>query len=687
MLTVLWLHVGGLPIFALAQGYPLLHSVAECSALAAAALVAGSPRFGRTVRSAAVAVGLLTASALLVHFSGGYIEFHFHFFVVIALIALYQHWLPFLLAIGYVVVHHGLAGAIDPDLVYNHPDAIADPWKWAAIHGVFVLAASAASVFTWGIAETERLRRRDLETVTEAALARLPLVELQEEILGRVSRIVNADAAALSLIEGDRLIVRAAHGRPPKAEDVSLAALADELEGQVLARGDAVVRSDGETGAAAAVPLLVEGTVIGVLHVTSIHPAGFGDEQLRMLQLVADRVAPSIDRARLYEREHRIAETLQRSLLPNLRPATPGLDVAARYCPADPGTQVGGDWYDVLPLGDGKVAVAIGDVVGHGIDAAALMGQMRTGLRAYAAEDAPPSVIVEKLSALLQDLDDDQIATMVYVELVPDSGEFRYVSAGHLPPLVRGPATEAVFLEDGRTAPLGIRERAPIVEGHGVLAPGGALLLYTDGLIERRGESLDDALAALSDLVSAARFKEAEELSEIVLEQQRFPTPGDDDLALIVVRREVPVGKTLAMTFPAAPDAVRDVRQAMEQWLAESGATAAEAVDIVLATNEASVDAIERASEDEPSTFCVEARRSATAVEITVRDSGRWRSVNRDGRRAMGFRIIDRLVDDLVTEVSGRGTTVRLRKRIDAREDAAGYTTDASASSASSREA
>jgi diguanylate cyclase len=153
-------HAVGLTLFALFQGFGLAHSLLGGGVIAAAAFVARSPRLGRSARSVAASIGLVTSSALVVHISGGAIEAHFHFFFVLGVLTLYQDWLPYLLAVAYVVLHHGLLGAIDPTSVYNHPAAIADPWRWALIHAAFVVATSAASIVSWRV--NEQLLREPL---------------------------------------------------------------------------------------------------------------------------------------------------------------------------------------------------------------------------------------------------------------------------------------------------------------------------------------------------------------------------------------------------------------------------------------------------------------------------------------------------------------------------------------------
>ena len=158
ILVVLWLHVVGLLGFGLLSGSGLWHSLVEAGLVAGPTLLGSWGRGSRRVRAVLASLGLITASAVLVHLSGGYIEMHFHFFVMVVLIALYQDWVPFLLAIGYVVLHHGVLGVLMPTAVYNHPAAIAHPWLWAAVHGAFVLAASVASIVNWRIYETTQAR-------------------------------------------------------------------------------------------------------------------------------------------------------------------------------------------------------------------------------------------------------------------------------------------------------------------------------------------------------------------------------------------------------------------------------------------------------------------------------------------------------------------------------------------------
>ena len=169
MLSILWLHAPGLAIFGVVQGFGVGHSLLEGSIVAGTAFLASQHWEGRKVPSGLVSVGLLTSSAILVHMSGGVIEAHFHFFVMIVLLSLYEDWTPFLIAVAYVVVHHGVAGVLDPESVYNHPSAIAAPWTWAAIHGLFIACAGVAAIAAWKLNEEFRAKFRSVAAIVESS--------------------------------------------------------------------------------------------------------------------------------------------------------------------------------------------------------------------------------------------------------------------------------------------------------------------------------------------------------------------------------------------------------------------------------------------------------------------------------------------------------------------------------------
>lgn len=676
LVVIVWIHALAVPVFGLAQGYPVAHTLAESSVVAVAGVVAGIRRLGHNPRSAAVSIGLLSASALLVHFSGGYIEFHFHFFVMIALLSLYQHWLPFLLAIAYVGIHHGVGGAVDPSAVYNHADGAAHPWKWAGIHAGFVLAAATANVFAWRYFEQEQARRRDLLRVTEAALSRLPLPELLDEVLRRISDVLKSDTATISLFdEHGRLVIEATRGGAPgekgailPPDDAIAMRIAQTGQPAVIedARAEIVtnpVHRERAVRSLAGVPLLVAGERLGMLDVGTVERRRFGASDLTLLELAAERIAPAIERARLHERDHRIADILQRSLLPKSLPALEGVSLAFRYEPAGESIEAGGDWYDAFALPGGRLGLVMGDVVGRGTEAASLMGQLRTGLRAYAMEGHSPAEILPRLSNLARELDRGNMATLLYVEVDLERGAARYASAGHLPPLLVSPGGEARYLWEGRGTPVGSPIEGTWSEAETPLEPGATLVLYTDGLVESRIEPIDDGFQRLEELAGDNAALDAEGLCQLVIDRIPTSTIGDD-VALMVVKLAPELGPEMRLEYPAVPESAARVRHTLERWLAERGTAIEARQDIVLAASEAAANAVEHAYGPADATFRLVARHSDGEIELAITDSGSWRPPRDDEGRGLVF--MNALMDAVQVDPGPAGTTVLMRKRVGA---------------------
>jgi serine phosphatase RsbU (regulator of sigma subunit) len=193
-----------------------------------------------------------------------------------------------------------------------------------------------------------------------------------------------------------------------------------------------------------------------------------------------------------------VAETLQRSLLPERLPEVPGLDVAARYVAGSADAQVGGDWYDVIALRDGHAGIAIGDVVGHGLDAAARMARLQNALRAYALEGLRPSLVLERMNGFAREVAGGPMATLLYGVVDPEEGQLRMASAGHPPPLVIAADGETAYAEGPAGSPLGVVPFPTYEEATVSLGPGSTVLLYTDGLVERPEAPLEEGLSWLS---------------------------------------------------------------------------------------------------------------------------------------------------------------------------------------------
>ncbi len=271
-----------------------------------------------------------------------------------------------------------------------------------------------------------------------------------------------------------------------------------------------------------------------------------------------------------YRSEHRVAEILQHRLLPTLA-TVPGLDIASRYVAASDSQQVGGDWFDVFDLGDGRTAVVIGDVMGHDIEAAAAMAQIRAALRAYALENDEPATVLERLAHLVDAFDVTGLVTVIYGVLgPPDSGgahQFRWANAGHLPPLVRVVDGQVHELGDGRSGVIGAPATEPRGQGHALLSRGSSLVLYTDGLVERPGTPLTDSIGDLrSSVEHLPPGTSADELCEALLVGKALDQTRDD-IAIVVIRifpakvpEGGPVGGTILLTTSQLPEVSEPAR-------------------------------------------------------------------------------------------------------------------------------
>jgi PAS domain S-box-containing protein len=508
-------------------------------------------------------------------------------------------------------------------------------------------------------AEAERVAElvAGMQALVDAALAHRTLDGILRELVAQVRGVLDADAATIYLAD--------------ESEQLSVGASApanvtggDRFANTVAERREAMLAQDepgGEPGALVGVPLLAEGEVMGVLVACATPPREFGGEDLTLLRLAAERVGLAIAHARVYEREHRIAETLQRSLLPDRLPKLPGLDVAARYLPAASEAEVGGDWYDVIPIAGGAVGLVMGDVAGKGLAGASMVGRLRSALRAYALEGQDSARVVERLNRLLwTEAEDSQMATMLYVIVDPAASAVRWVNAGHPAPLMIADG-EPRFLEGAGSVPLGVLPFPTYEEVSAPMDPGSTLLLYTDGLVERPGENIDDGMAEL-----AARVREAPDDPNTLCDHllaTLVPAGGaTDDVALLTLRN-LPVPDRFSAEFPAEPESLAPMRSMLRRWLSHAGAGELEIAEITTACGEAATNAIEHAGMSSDSRFEVSGKRNGSEVEIAVRDHGAWRE-ERPGDHGRGLDLMRTLMDTVAVEPRSGGTTVSLRRRL-----------------------
>lgn len=280
-------------------------------------------------------------------------------------------------------------------------------------------------------------------------------------------------------------------------------------------------------------PLIARGTVQGIaMFGRSADRPAFTKDDVSLAGELASRAAICLDNARLYSRVQDISITLQRALLPSVLATSPYVDVAHRYVPGSRVTEVGGDWYDVINLPDGRVALVVGDVMGHGVSAAAAMGRLRITTKALARHDSEPADLLAELDACAQEAG-IELATCLYIAYDPKSGRARIASAGHPPPLLLRPDGTVETIDDVLGVPLGVGGfpfRTTEIE-----LPGNATLaLYTDGLIEARGRDIDAGLEALRVELRGAP-KPLEAMADHIL-ASLLPTPPTDDTVLVLAR-------------------------------------------------------------------------------------------------------------------------------------------------------
>ncbi len=524
-------------------------------------------------------------------------------------------------------------------------------------------------------AEAERVAElvSGMQLLVDAALAHRTLDDILFDLVTRVRAVLEADAAAIFLAEDKTLSLAAVSGGPPLESAAEKLPFGEGFAGRVATGREPILVQD--PGAAElpypaleelgidsliGLPLLAEGGVTGVLVVCAAAPRHFTSEDMNLLRLAADRVALALDHARVYEREHRIAETLQRSLLPERLPQLPGLSVAARYLPAAAEAEVGGDWYDVLPTPNGGVGLVMGDVAGKGLAAASMVGRLRSALRAYALEGHSPVRVVEQLNRLIwTEEDESQMATLVYVVVDPVAEQLHWVNAGHPPPLLLTEERLPHYLESGASVPLGVLPFPEYQEATVPIDPGATVVLYTDGLVERPGENIDTGLDRLADIVRGSTTQ-PQQLCDLVL-GELVPDGGAlDDVALLTLRT-IPMSDRFRVELPTEPEALASMRSLLRRWLRHVSGSEQEIAEVVTACGEAATNAIEHAGVGTP--FEVSGEVEGRRVEIAVRDQGAWRAP-RDGDRGRGLSLMRALMDTVDVMPTPEGTTVRLERTL-----------------------
>ncbi|WP_411122025.1 SpoIIE family protein phosphatase [Streptomyces sp. x-19] len=533
--------------------------------------------------------------------------------------------------------------------------------------------------------QQERQRQTVMVQQTTAALARALSVKDVTRVLTGAggARRFGADALVLGLVTNDRFEVIATAGLDGEVPTDMMNSWLDDtlpLSEAVRSRRPSFLSTRGEliaryprlrpyvdvlpTGSAAFLPLIAQDTVLGALGLFNHEPAVQSAEARNLALALAGVVAQSLQRATLFDQEREFATGLQAAMLPRRLPPIAGGEVTVRYHPASVGRDVGGDWYDVIALPQGRTGLVVGDVQGHDTHAAAVMGQLRIALRAYASEGHPPETVLVRASRFLAELETERFATCTYIQADLESGALHLARAGHLGPLICNSSRHIDWPEVRGGLPLGLatafgQDHFP--ETQLFLEPGSTLLLCTDGLVEQPGQDISAGIDALSAAVRsgpAALDALADRLSNHL-----WAEPGsDDDMALLLLHRSAIPGEAATPRLrlhvhqadPAGTAEVRSaLRRTLDQWRA-----GAVTHDVEVAASELIANALTHT--ESGALVAVELLPGAPRrIRLEVEDrSSQWPRRRRPGETATsgrGLLLVEALADRWGAEPRGSG--------------------------------
>jgi PAS domain S-box-containing protein len=386
----------------------------------------------------------------------------------------------------------------------------------------------------------------------------------------------------------------------------------------------------------------------------------FGAEDRLLVEVLVSHLNLAMQHVRQFEIARETSLTLQRAMLaPTATP--PGF--AVRYEPAVPPLEIGGDWYDVLPIGEHHIGIIVGDCVGRGLSAAAVMGQLRSSARALLLADAEPALLLEQLDAVAELIPGAFCTTVLVAIFDTESRVLTYSRAGHVPGLLVAPGPVATVLTGAGSVPLAVRTDTPRPQEYVVLSPGTTLMLFTDGLVERRTESIDDGIARVANVLIAEANSPVDAVAERVLRELAPEGGYDDDVAIVVCRPPISV---LHFDDGATPDRLASVRARLDLWLRAAGTPDALRADVVLAVGEACTNSIEHAYRDDThGTVHIEAGFEGDEIHVRVVDFGSWKTPPTDpGTRGRGLRLIKAVAESVALSPTSTGTTVEMTFRV-----------------------
>ncbi|MFE9681798.1 SpoIIE family protein phosphatase [Streptomyces sp. NPDC006285] len=397
-----------------------------------------------------------------------------------------------------------------------------------------------------------------------------------------------------------------------------------------------------------------------VLHISLSENRPFTDEDQLLLSLIAGQLAQALARAHQIDQQRETAIALQRAIL---GPSHLPTGFAVRYEPATRPLEVGGDWYDTVTLPDGRIGIVVGDCVGHGLQAATVMGQLRSACRALLLQDASPAKTLMALDHFAAGVAGALCTTVFCGVLDPGTGELTYSSAGHPPGILTHPNGTTALLEGGRSIPLAVRPGRHRPEASCTVPARATLLLYTDGLVERRSRPLTAGIDQASEAVQDGRDAAVDDLATEVLARLAPVNGYDDDVALLLYRHPAP----LEMSFPAESSQLAPVRKALRNWLGQCELPPHMVQSVLVAAGEACANAVEHGHRDTPGeTVRLRAEAHVDVLHLTIADSGRWKQPqpHLNTHRGRGVGLMNALMQQVTITADPAGTTVDMHTRI-----------------------
>ena len=386
-------------------------------------------------------------------------------------------------------------------------------------------------------------------------------------------------------------------------------------------------------------------------------PRRVSAEDKQLVTAIVGHLSLAMQHVRQFELARDTSLTLQRSML---APTELPVGFAVRYEPAVSPLEIGGDWYDVLPVGDDHIGIIVGDCVGRGLSAAAVMGQLRASARALLLTGASPATLLEQLDSVAAFIPDAFCTTVFVAILDTRSQTLSYSSAGHVPGLLAAPESAPKLLTDARSVPLAVARDDPRPQATAAVAAGSTLLLYTDGLVERRAEPIDAGIARVAEVLAQTITLPVDAVADAMLDRLAPESGYDDDVAIVLYRHP---GCPLVLENEAVATRLADVRRRLSAWLRSESVPDSLVADIVLVVNEACSNSVEHAYRGrEPGTMRIEAAIVERRVAVQVTDSGSWKTPPADpGTRGRGLLLMRALSDRVEVDGTAEGTTVGMR--------------------------